>query len=166
MTRITVSDTRPSAGYFEDLVHVLPVRVYYEDTDAAGIVYYANYLRYMERGRTDLLRSLGVTHTALRNSNKEPHLDTLFVVRRCEVEYLKPARLDDCLSIYTKLAVVGGASLTMEQVVRRDGADLVEAIVRIGCVAGDGRPKRIPAQAREAFRPLMKNNEETLRNAC
>lgn len=163
---MTAPETYPSAGYFENLAHVLPTRVYYEDTDAAGIVYYANYLRYMERGRTDFLRLLGVTHTELRNLNKEPHLDTLFVVRRCEVEYLQPARLDDCLLVYTTLVLVGGASLVMEQVVRRDGVDLVDAVVRIGCVAGNGRPKRIPAQARDAFRPLLKTNEETLRNAC
>ena len=98
----------PSAGYFEGRTHVLPVRVYYEDTDAAGIVYYANYLRYMERGRTDFLRLLGVPRAAIRNPDKGPCPDTLFVVRRCEVEYLQPARLDDGLLIHTTLTRVGG----------------------------------------------------------
>lgn len=162
---MTMSPT-PSAGYFEGPTHVLPVRVYYEDTDAAGIVYYANYLRFMERGRTDLLRLLGVTHTGLQSANKDPRSDTLFVVRRCEVEYLEPARLDDGLAVYTTLAHVGGASLILEQAVRRDGADLVDAVVKVGCVAGDGRPKRIPPETRDAFRALTRDNEETLRNAC
>jgi acyl-CoA thioester hydrolase len=80
----------PTSGYFSDGVHVLPLRIYYEDTDAAGIVYYANWLRFLERGRTELLRLLGQEHSALRDER-----GVHWVVRRCTIDYLKPARLDE-----------------------------------------------------------------------
>jgi acyl-CoA thioester hydrolase len=160
-----IPETEPSAGYFEGRTHVLQVRVYYEDTDAAGMVYYANYLRYMERGRSDMLRLAGVTHGSLDADDDDPLARTLFVVRRCEVEYLRQARLNDGLMVRTTLANVGGASMTMEQVVCRDGVNLVDATVRVGCVTGDGRPKRIPGRTREALQSITKDNEENLRNA-
>ncbi len=138
------------AGRMEGPVHVLPLRVYYEDTDAAGMVYYANYLRYTERARSDMLRLAGVRHGELRERE-----GLSFAVRRCEVDYLAPARLDDALEVRSRLLQVGGASLDAEQVVRRAGSDLVRTVVRIGCVDGAGRARRFPAAVRAALKDLM-----------
>jgi acyl-CoA thioester hydrolase len=156
---------QPGAGFFEGLTHVLPVRVYYEDTDAAGIVYYANYLRFMERGRTDMLRLLDIDQISTVNGGENRSSATLFVVRRCEVEYLRPARLNEGLHVYTSLDKVGGASVFMAQKICRDGVPLIDAMVRIACVAVDGRPKRMAAKTRQIFRSLTLDNEGNLRNA-
>ena len=86
----------PTSGRLDDGTHVLPLRVYYEDTDAAGIVYYANWLRFLERGRTELLRMLGLEHSALRADS-----GINWVVRRCTIDYLMPARLDETIDIVT-----------------------------------------------------------------
>jgi len=156
---------QPGAGFFEGPTHVLPLRVYYEDTDAAGIVYYANFLRFMERGRSDMLRLLGFDPVSMEIQGEKPSSEILFVVRRCEVEYLRPARLNDGLHVCTSLEKVGGASVTMKQAISRDGITLVDAIVRIACVAVNGHPQRMPAKIRDVFRSLMLNNEGNLRNA-
>ncbi len=140
----SAEDGAPAMG-----VHVFPVRVYYEDTDAAGIVYYANYLRYAERARTELLRDLGIENAQLMEK-----LNLAFAVRRCSVEFVKPARLDDMLAVETRLIGIGGASLTADQRVRRDKAELVRMELKLACMSGDGRPARIPADLRrrlEAF---------------
>jgi acyl-CoA thioester hydrolase len=100
----------PTSGYFSDGVHVLPLRIYYEDTDAAGIVYYANWLRFLERGRTELLRVLGQEHSALREAR-----GVSWVVRRCVIDYLKPARLDETIEVVTRCGELRGASLDMIQ---------------------------------------------------
>ena len=100
----------PTSGRLDDGRHVLPLRVYYEDTDAAGIVYYANWLRFLERGRTELLRLLGQQHTALREER-----GINWVVRRCAIDYLRPARLDDTIEIVTSCGELCGASLDMIQ---------------------------------------------------
>ncbi len=105
------------AGRIEGDSHVLPIRVYFEDTDFAGLVYHANYLKFCERGRTDFIRLLGIHHQALANPEQgEP---AVFVVRRIEIDYLKPARLDDVLEVVTWCSEIGGASLTLSQEVRR-----------------------------------------------
>ena len=90
-------------GRIEDGWHVLPMRVYWEDTDAAGIVYYANYLKFIERGRTDMLRHLGIAQRRLQQED-----DVAFAVRSCNIEYLKPARLDDRLDVWTRVVAAGG----------------------------------------------------------
>lgn len=136
-----------------DLTHVYAIRVYYEDTDAAGIVYYANYLRFAERARTELLRELGFGHRALMESD-----GVVFAVRRCEAEYLKPARLDDQVEVHTRILDVKGASLDAEQVVRRDGDDLARLRLRLACVGRAGRPARWPARVVTAFRPFISRN--------
>lgn len=127
--------------------HVTPVRVYYEDTDAGGIVYYANYLKFAERGRTEFLREISGGHYARM-------LDEGFgfVVRRCTIDYSRPARLDDMLEVRSRLLGLGAASLTAEQIVRRDGEDLVRMVVDLACVVADGRPARIPRPLRDAMR--------------
>ncbi len=127
--------------------HVLPVSVYWEDTDAGGIVYYANYLRYAERGRTELLRAIGI-----RQREFAAETGIVFAVRRVEAEYLAPARLEDRLDVVTRLVEIGGASVDMEQVIRRDGEDLVRMMIRIVCVNDRGRATRLPPVVARAFR--------------
>ena len=128
------------------------LRVFYEDTDAGGIVYHARYLAFAERARTELLRALGLTHIELR----EEH-GLIFVVRRAEVDYQRPARLDDWLLVTTTVGKVGGASCVLRQevarqeVAREDGAEedgtVAVVTVRLACVrADDGRPARWPAR--------------------
>ncbi len=141
-------DTRDKSaadGWFEEAAHVLPLRVYFEDTDAGGIVYYANYLSFMERGRSDMLRGLGIRHGDLA---EEAGGGVYMVVRRCEIDFLKPARLDDVLEIHTSLVACGGASLTLDQTVRRAGEELVRARVKVGCMNAAGQARRWPAAMR------------------
>lgn len=123
--------------------HRIAIRVYYEDTDAGGIVYYANYLRYAERARTELLRELGFENSALLAQK-----GVALAVRRVNAEYLKPARLDDALCIETRVLAVRGATVEMAQVVRRDDEDLVEMRLTLACMNTAGRPVRLPAEVR------------------
>jgi acyl-CoA thioester hydrolase len=124
--------------------HLFPCRVYYEDTDAAGIVYYANYLRFAERARTEMLRAGGLDHVKLFNET-----GITLAVRRCVADYLAPARLDDLLSIESRITALRGATLDLAQVVRRDGADLVRLAVTLVAIMASGRPTRIPARLRD-----------------
>ncbi len=117
----------------------LPRRVYIEDTDAGGIVYYVNYLKFIERARTEFMRSLGLGRGEIFTE------DLMFVVRRVTVDYRMPARLDDALEATARLLRVGGASLVMEQAVRRNGNALIEAEVELACVdPATLAPRRIP----------------------
>jgi acyl-CoA thioester hydrolase len=139
----------PRDGAVTDGAHFFPVRVYYEDTDAAGLVYYANYLKFAERARTEMLRRLGVEQERLRAET-----GLVFVVRRCTADYLLPARLDDDLVIATRLAGLGGASLDLDQDVRRGDATLVRLAFQIACVGQSGRPQRLPPILRSALASL------------
>jgi len=130
--------------------HVLMVRVYYEDTDFSGVVYHASYLRFMERGRTDYLRQHGIDHRAMFEATSADGAGFAFVVRGMQIEFIRPARMDDVLEIRTAPADVKGASATLHQRVMRGGETLVEANVRFACVAG-GRPQRIPPALRDAM---------------
>src|ERR671933_3084529 len=132
------------AGRLRDGVHVLAVRVYYEDTDFSGVVYHASYLRFMERGRSDFVRLSGVGHAGLFDET----VPLAFVVRRMSIEYLRPARIDDVLEIETRAEAVAGAAFKLAQTVRRDGQVLVTAKVVAALVDGQGRPRRIPAGLR------------------
>ncbi len=136
----------PTSGRIEGGVHVLPLRIYYEDTDAQGIVYYANWMRFLERGRTEMLRLLGQEHSSLR---EERGLN--WVVRRCLIDYLKPARLDETIEIVTHCGDMRGASLDMLQEARRDGEALVKAELLVACISNDGRPARLPPGLKEAL---------------
>lgn len=123
---------------------ILPVRVYYEDTDAAGVVYYANYLRYLERARTEWLRAIGVEHQRLAAEQ-----GIGFVVRSCTIEYLRPARLDDALEIVSRIASLGRAQLEFDQAVCRDGEQLVSARVRVACLdLRRMKPVGLPAEVK------------------
>ncbi len=140
------------AGRIENGRHVMAVRVYYEDTDFSGVVYHASYLRFMERGRTDFLRLLGVDHRALFEEAGKEAPGFAFVVRSMQIEYLKPAHMDDVLTIVTSPAEVAGASLTLKQEVFRGDTRILEAMVKAAFVSG-GRARRIPEALRKAMSP-------------
>lgn len=137
------------SGRMEAGRHVLALRVYYEDTDAAGMVYYANYLRYAERGRTELLRQAGFGHRDIAE-----RYGLAFVVRDCRVAYRRPARLDDLIEVRSRLTDMAGASFAADQRLARDGTELARLEVRLACLAADGRPARIPEAVRRALAPF------------
>ena len=137
---IVRSDAQPLA------LHRHTLRVYFEDTDAGGIVYYANYLKFAERARTEMMRDFGATHAAMIEVT-----GATFAVRRCEVDYLKPARLDDLLDIETAVTDIAAATLDARQRVLRGGEELVRIQVRLACMNAEGRATRIPATVREAL---------------
>ncbi len=127
--------------------HSYAVRVYYEDTDAGGVAYHATYLRFAERARTEALRDLGVPHAELLQ-----HFTLMFVVRRIEVDYLRPARLDDSLTVVTEPVAVGGASVLLRQEVQGPEGPCAVLTVRLACVTpGNGRPGRLPRRWRDAL---------------
>jgi acyl-CoA thioester hydrolase len=131
--------------------HVMSVRVYYEDTDFSGIVYHATYLRFMERGRTNHLRLLGAGHRALFEEARAEAPGFAFVVRSMQIEFLRPARMDDVLEVATAPEEVKGASITLKQQILRGDELLVEAHVRVAFVCG-GRARPIPKALRTAMR--------------
>ena len=131
--------------------HHMQVRVYYEDTDFSGIVYHANYLRFMERGRTNHLRLMGAEQHALFAEAETETPGFAFVVRSMTLDFLKPARMDDVLDVVTWPVAVKGASITLAQEVRRDNDVLAKARVRVAFIC-DGKAQPIP----KAFRALMK----------
>lgn len=129
-----------------DYIHTLPVRIYYADTDAGGVVYHANYLGLAERARTELLREL-----CARFDTTPTGLGVLFAVRRSEVEYIRPARLDDLVEIRTRVTRIGGASLSMGQTIFKDGEVITEILVHLVCIDPDFRPTRVPDALRAEF---------------
>ena len=128
--------------------HVLPVRVYFEDTDFSGVVSHASYLRFMERGRTDFLRLAGIGHGALDRGESDGGERLAFAVRRMTLEFLKPARIDDLLEVETRVAEMTGARIVLQQAVRLGDATLVTADVTVALVDGRGRVQRLPADMR------------------
>lgn len=127
--------------------HSLPVRVYYEDTDAAGIVYHANYLRFAERGRTEMLRAAGFEHAKILADT-----GVAFTVIGMQINFKAPAKLDELLSVETHMVSVGGASMEMGQSIRRNGEVLVDMTVKIACIDKRGKAARLPEAVRELFR--------------
>lgn len=138
-------------GEIRDGRHVMAIRVYYEDTDFSGIVYHANYLRFMERGRTNFLRLLGADQRGLFEETAREAPGFAFVVRSMTLDFRAPARMDDVLTITTVPAEVKGASITLSQTVARGEDVLVEAQVRVAFVSG-GRARPIPKPLRRALR--------------
>jgi acyl-CoA thioester hydrolase len=126
--------------------HSFGCRVYYEDTDAAGIVYYANYLRFAERARTEMLRAAGLKQSLLARET-----GIAFAVKRCTIEYVKPAVLDDWLDIETQIKTVHGASMDGTQTIRRGDDVLVTLDVTLVALNREGRPVRLPAELRNAL---------------
>ena len=130
--------------------HVLPVRVYFEDTDAGGIVYHASYVRFCERGRTDFLRLLGAQARCLFDggSGAEP---AIFVVRRMSMDFFRPGLMDDFLVVETRVKEIGGASITLLQTIVRDGKRIFEAEVTLVLISKSGKPLRLSERIRGAF---------------
>ncbi|QUJ75336.1 tol-pal system-associated acyl-CoA thioesterase [Sulfitobacter albidus] len=122
--------------------HTKRIRVYYEDTDMAGIVYYANYLRYIERARSDWVRDVGIDQLAMKEAG------VVFAVRRVEADYIQPAQFDDILEVRTTLEGLSGVRMTMAQEVWRDDTLLFTARVLIVCIGAGGKPARLPAELR------------------
>src|SRR4051794_20452824 len=131
---------------------VLPIRVYFEDTDFSGLVYHATYLRWCERGRSDFLRLMGTDHQALiaGGAGREP---AAFVVRRMHLEYLKPARIDEVLEVTTRAKTSTAATLILDQRVSRGGVELFTAEVMVVLVSASGKPMRLSTALREALQP-------------
>jgi len=142
------------SGHIEGVEHVLPVRIYYEDTDAVGMVYYANYLKFAERGRTEMLRLAGIRQSELSGRD-----GIAFVVRDCKADYRQPARLDDLIEVRSRLTGLRGASADMAQMISRDGTALARLDVRIACTGQDGRPARFPAGLRAALERYCQTRE-------
>lgn len=138
------------AGRIEGAAHILPVRVYHEDTDFTGLVYHANYLKFCERGRSDFVRLSGIRQTELfaGEDAKEP---AAFVVRHMDVDFLKPARMDDVLEIVTSVEEIGGAAMTLLQEVTRDGTVLARLRVKIVLIGQSGKPRRLGALVRSSL---------------
>ncbi|PCJ96040.1 MAG: tol-pal system-associated acyl-CoA thioesterase [Zetaproteobacteria bacterium] len=135
--------------------HIIDVRIYYEDTDAGGIVYYANYLKFAERGRTELLRQIGFENTKIRDD-----YGAIFVVRHIEIDYLKPAVLDDALQLETSIIEFKNSSFIMRQNVVRDGEIITDMRVTMVCIdAKLYRPVRLPENVKEAFQVYVENVE-------
>jgi acyl-CoA thioester hydrolase len=136
----------PSSGVVRGRAHLFDLRVYWEDTDAAGIVYYANYLKFAERARSEMLRLLGIAQDEQRRTT-----GTVFAVKSCRAEYLAPARLDDELTVETRLAGLRHASLGLDQTIWRGEQRLVDLALRIACLGPDLKPTRLPKALRAAL---------------
>lgn len=128
------------------MTHRHSLRVYYEDTDLAGIVYYANYLKFIERARSEWVRVLGIDQGRLREE-----AGIVFAVRRVEADYLRPAKFDDILDVETTLVTLGGARIVLRQEVRRGDEVLFAAVVTLVCLTAAGQPARLPAEIRAAL---------------
>ena len=137
------------SGVLAASVHRFPIRVYYEDTDAAGIVYYANHLKFAERARTEMLRCLDLDHGTLRD-----RFGLTFAVRRCLADYRAPARLDDELDVLTRMTRLGGASIDLDQRIFLDRRLLVALELRLVLLGQELRVARLPAELRAALLPL------------
>ena len=150
----------PATGMLVGVDHVYRLRVYFDDTDAAGIVYYANYLRMAERARTEMMRLLGADHAGMMRTDR-----MVLTVRECAIEYLAPARLDDVLDVRSSLEEIRGASLRALQTIHRAGDLLARIRLRLACVTEAGRPARFPAWLRAALagsggaRPVTRSSE-------
>jgi len=144
-------DDVPTAGRFEARAHLLPIRIYYEDTDFTGVVYHANYLRFFERGRSDFVRSIGLAHQVLL-AEPEP---IAFSVTQIALRFLKPARVDDALLVETRFNAVKGPRLRIAQTLWRGGDALCAAEIEACCIDLNGRPRKPPPALRAALGPYL-----------
>ncbi len=142
---------QPTAGRFDGRTHILPVRIYYEDTDFTGLVYHGNYVRFFERGRSDFLRAAGIGHADLLDGDRP----LAFVVSKMALEFLRPARIDDALQVQTTYETMKGPRMQIEQRIVRDGEVLCRASVEAVCIRPDGRPARPTPRLIEAVRPWL-----------
>jgi acyl-CoA thioester hydrolase len=148
---MTDRDTSPSAGWLEGREHVLPVRIYYEDTDFTGVVYHGNYLRYFERGRSDFLRLVGIGHAELLE-RPDP---AAFTVVKLEIEYRRAARIDDALLVRTTYDSAKGPRLFISQRIMRGEELVATAAVQAACIDLAGRPRKPPAELVSKLQPLF-----------
>jgi acyl-CoA thioester hydrolase len=146
-------DSQHSTGQFCGREHVLPLRVYYEDTDHSGIVYHANYVRYLERGRSEFIRGIGASHTSLLK------LETpiTFVVSGLRMKFVRPAKVDDCIEVFTAIQWVRGARILSRQSIFRGNELILEAAVENVCVTLEGRPRRLPNWLMHRLEPYLEN---------
>jgi acyl-CoA thioester hydrolase len=140
----------PETGLVKNGAHIFPVRVYFEDTDSGGIVYYANYLKYAERARTEFLRFMGYSHATMMSD-----YSLALVVRRCEVDYFKSAYLDDVLTVRSGNVEIKSASLLIEQTITRELDEIANILVRLACIGETGKPMRLPNEFCDALLPLL-----------
>jgi len=145
-----VTQIEPHSGRFDGPRHLFALRVYYEDTDLSGIVYHANYLRWFERARSDMLRLMGIDQRAAQEQG-----EGFYTVAGLTLRFAAPARLDDAVTIESSALELGAASVTVRQRALRGSELLAEADIRVGFVSPDGRPRRQPAAWREAFATLL-----------
>src|SRR5215469_4054879 len=138
-------------GHFDGKTHILPIRVYYEDTDLSGVVYHANYLRYMERARTEFFRLAGVE----RMAELEAEDPTAWTIREVKVSYLRPARVDDALTVRTRLAGLSGVRIGAVQKIYAGEILLVDGRVEACIVTLNGQPRRLPQQLRDLLTPFL-----------
>jgi acyl-CoA thioester hydrolase len=144
-----------SSGRFAQGSHWMRQRVYWGDTDAGGIVYHATYLVFAERARTEMLRLAGIDQGRLQSES-----GIVFAVRHCAIDYLRPAKLDDCLVIRSTVVKAGGASLVIRQTILLGAAELTRLTVKVACVGKDGHVVRIPAALRDAMGATMAREGE------
>lgn len=149
----------PHSGWFETGHHHLPIRIYYQDTDASGIVYHAQYLHFFERARTEFLRCIGISQKTLDRNYPETY--AAFAVRDMQLEFLKPAQLDDSLVIKTRLVDLRGASCSIQQEIWRDQDTLVTASLRIVFLSVDLKPKRVPEHMQRLFRATLDSENQS-----
>ena len=142
-------------GTLEDGRYLFPVRVYYEDTDSGGVVYYANYFKFAERARTEMMRALGIESQQLMQDE-----GLALAVRHCEADFMKPARLDDLLTVSTRVLGIGGASVEVEQIITGSGTDLVRIALKLACMSLAGGPARMPDGVRATLERFFKNNQQ------
>jgi acyl-CoA thioester hydrolase len=143
----------PDNGTFRGGAHHMAMRVYYEDTDTAGIVYYANYLRFIERARTEVLRLCGISQHALMSAKPADRVS--FAVTRCEIDYVMPARLDDVIDVKTTVSKMAGASIHMVQEIFRDDQLLIKSLVKVACLNDKGMPTRLPKYFVQTAREIL-----------
>ena len=154
MTAHSVEKEKGGLGHFEGKAHILPLRVYYEDTDLSGVVYHANYLRFMERGRTEFFRSAGVLVADIADA--EPWV---WAIRRAEVEFLRPAKLDDSLLVRSELIAISGARLHARQRIYAGEKLLSDGRVEACIITLSGKPRRIPDKIRQLLMPFLYETE-------
>ena len=142
-------------GTFEGKTHILPLRVYYEDTDLSGVIYHANYLRYMERGRTEFFRSVGISKIEGLNA-EEP---TAWALRHAEIQFLRPGRMDDSLFVHTQLTGLSGARLLARQQTYANDQLLTDGRVEACIITLTGKPRRIPQDIRDLLMPFLYETE-------
>ena len=151
---MTKTDARePSTGWFEGKAFVFPVRIYYEDTDLSGVVYHAGYLRFMERGRSEFLRAAGLRHQGMLEAD-EP---LVWAVRRLTIDYAKPARVDEAVTVKTEVREVTGVRMRLRQSLWRGPDRLTEAEVEVCVITLEGRPRRIPAPIAAALHGFLED---------